>query len=582
MNDEFKAGLAELSYKQYGLILILIFKNKYNISNREKILLYCLLHKALSMRQIYMMFCDYYSEHNAIVMVLHRLSQKRLIKKISFNGTFGYQITISGINECKRLIQKLFAYPLGEIVFRHENHDFALIEIIEYLSTRCHNTQPTYWQHYLAERDILAYLLRNECSDNYFEYETEVAISHGGVIEPLYNKMLLGVKMKYAIRSDGMLKYHTKRDYGYLKFLIEVDTGSQKSSLLSEKVQKYIIHYVNSKFYTPDTTLIFSINTDSSNDVRKRVITNKISVDDYHHALLLNCLGGLAGAMGYSITNHSTVGELVSSIEKLLENDESEQELEPLEDVIEYIRNKPDFFDVNSQVNTLMKQYMDEYEEGHNKKKLINTSLHQKRYLLRRSLLKRAIIDIPTVKEALLKGFSIYSVANYNLEKTFAFLHPEVMNLYNYIRQILSRSNLICTDEKPEYKLHKQVISDTVFLRNYYYFPDSKVSIIVENISDDIGGDYRIFSLLEEDTIPSMLQDTKLICLCDDHSIEKIKEKYLKTKLGKALAIHCNGCINSGFDMLFATYTDIRNGECFFSFSSDARMIKKTVSKKPN
>lgn len=580
MYDKRKAILAEKSHRVYEQILCLVFSNKYNISNSDKVLLYCLLHKAISIRQVCMLYEDIYNNGNGITMILHRLSQKKYIKKVPINSLKAYSITLIGLNKCKRLIQNLFPDPLDKIRLAHEYYSYTFDEAIEELMSQCQNTQPAYWQHYLAERDIFIYLLRNVNQVNKFEYETEVAISHGGVIESIFSKKYQGVNLKYAIRSDGLLKCFTKREYFYLKFLVELDTGTQKSSQLLDKVQKYITYYVDSRSYTPDTSLIFSINTDLTNDTKIRVKNKKISIADCFYANTLNCITEIAEVLGSNINRYLTVGEFVSRVEMFLEECQGNQNMEGLKQLVKYIKSKPYFFNNASCINSLMDRYKEACEEDSKQKKLNEAELHLHRYMKRRALLHQSIINVPMVKAVLMQGFSIYTVENFDLKRTLGYIHPELMDVYHRIGSMLARVNFVNIGEEPEYELYKQ-ISNEILYRNAYYFIESRVSIIVENISDDIGGYYRIFNLLEENSIPSALISTKVICLCDDYSIEEIKTKYLMTKQGKELAAYCSESISDGFDVLFATYSDISNTDYFFSFSSDGKIVKKTMREMP-
>lgn len=576
MSDKSKAILAEMSHKIYQQFLCLVFKDKYNASKNEKIILYCMLHKAISINQVRVLFNDNYFDDNGVTMMLHRLSLKKYLKKILINVPKAYCITPAGLNECKRLIQSMHEAPLNEIKFEHEYYTFSLEDIVDELIWRCKNNNPVYWPHYLAVRDIYLYLLKCVNSVGKFEYETEASISNTGVIQTIYSKIYLGINLKYAIRSDGLLKYYVNRDFSYLQFFVELDTGSQSSILLLDKVQRYITNYVETRCYMPDTSLVFSINTASSNNAKRRLDKGKISAENYYYANTLHCINEMAEALGCNINQYSTIGDILSQIETIQEEHKGDYEMEGLKQLVKYVKGKPNLFIQTSNVRSLIDQYNKDCEEDSVREKHMDTELHRNQYLRRKELLKRTIIDVPMVKVALMRGFSIYTVANFDLARTLGYIHPELLNLYHRIRSMLEKVNLVSISEEPEYKLHIKASNGMLF-RNAYYFNQSRVSIIVENISDDIGGYYRIFNLLEEDSIPSVFISTKVICLCDYHSVVEIKTKYLMTKQGKKLADHCSERINYGFDVLFATYEDISKADYFFSFSSDGKIVKKTM-----
>lgn len=570
----YKANLAEEAYKYFWKYMLRAFRDYNRITNRDKILFYCFMNKAISDKQIEIMFVyNDYNEKKAIEMVLQRMSKQKLIKKFKLsNDETGYCITFAGISKCKEKIKQLNSKVMEGTIYENNN---TLDNIINYLAEKCINTKPVYWQHYLAIRDIYTYMLSDSFHFSALQFDPEVAIDSKGTIASLYTKSLYGIDLNCELRCDAMIKfkYDISENDNFFNYLIELDTGSQKSSILVDKIKKYIMNYVDTNAYTLDTSLIFSIDTNVTNDIKKSYKKN-LSIKDYQYAFAFRCVHD----MYYNICikdnmKFLTINDMLSIIKVINKN--VKHPSESLEKLCGYVESKSDFFNPKWCVMGLNDTYNADLKKDVMQKNNTIKSLHSRRYNMRKLLLYRSVKDIPGLNAAFLRGFSLYTVDNYNLDNTLRYLRPNNGNVgYAIIKKLID--NKILYNNKPTYKSFIKMDTDYKVLRNFYYFDKINLAIIIENISDDLGGYFRIINLLENDSIPTILLNTKVLCMCDENNIDEIKTKYLNTKYGKILSAKCFDYITDGFEVLFICYKDIFSGGDIFSFSADGKIVYKT------
>lgn len=507
---------------------------------------------------------------------LNKMVKKELIKKLEYGSCYdtGYYITVKGMEVCSAKLRDFIMINMPDDKHSNDYNTFNLDDIINYLYNRCLYCKPKYWRHYLAARDIFAYLLAKSISDD-FQYEAEVAIDASGRTATLYTRSLYGLDLKYEIRSDGLLTY---KPFSYLpnfRFIIEVDNGSQSSKVIIDKVKKYISGFVEMREFNPSTSLLFCLNTELTS--KKSLGKDKIksSTADYYYGLILENVYELLVIMGLDFSDKPTIGELITHIKKI----EKSKQSKVISQVISYINDKESIFKDNIYIKDIHDLYKVGVEERHNYIKLENDKKHQKKYIDRRALIHRSIIEIPELHAALLKGLSIYTVSNYDLDKTFPYICMEMTGIHYHFIKILMRYNYIISINDIRYYTVFNVRKTSILLRNFYNLQHADKGFALENITDDLGGYYRVLSLLDQDTIPAFIQkNVTLMCLSDNKSIDIFKEKYLETKHGKILSKSCTDYIKDEFEVLFITYEDIVNEQRFFTFSSSGERIYKDKS----
>lgn len=572
-----KAYLAQLSYNFYEDLLKKVFLDRsVDLNSRVKILLYCFFHKAISYKQTCVIFVDSYDSEKSLRTTFYRLVKNGLMKKVTYGkgDGYGHYITSKGIEICSVQVKEFHKQYMKNEKLSIYNYEFTIDEIVNYLRNRCSSCQPKYWRHFLATRDIFAYLLSGKSFSNDFYYETEVAIDPSGTPVSLYTRSLLGLDLKYQIRSDGMLTYKTVEVFGgsqILKFFIEVDNGSQSSSVISDKVRKYLGNLVESIGFKENASLMFCINTEvaSDKDIGKD-IPIKSSTSDYYYGRLLVVVYDLLQSFGVLFRSEATIDDVISVIEDCNIDGVSEA----MNQVIEYFRYKTSFYKEDILVSDLYDLYKERIEKRQLYINIEKERRHHKKYLVRRALIYSSINEIQGLHDAFLKGFSLYTVSNYNLDKTLPYVNIEFTYKKIDLLKIIAKYGLFLYSDGFDYKICLK--KENILLRNFYYSKENDKGIAIENISDDLGGFYRVKNLLESDEIPPyILNNVILVCICDSSSIDDLKEQYLNTKQGRLLSESCTDYIKYKFEVLFITYEKIFAESKFFTFSQTGNIVYK-------
>lgn len=564
--------MAELSLRLYEKLLKKIFLESGNdLPYHKKITFYCFYHRGISLRQIGIIFGNSNNKIESMKTTLDRMINKEDMQRFKYgkSNETGYYITPKGIREGSILVRDFFESKMSDEKLSRDYYDFTFDDIIEYLSNRCSACQPKYWQHYLASRDVFAYLLNGKFQYHNFHYETEVAIEESGRPATLYTRSLFGMDLRYQVRTDGMLSFIISKDKPIFRFFMEVDNCSQSSLIITNKVSNYIKNYIETREFSITTSLMFCINTDSVNErpIKKNKYT---STTDYYYGLLLVSVYDMLLATGMELSDKATINEVLSFIE-----DRSKcRHSDALNQVSKYFRSKTSFFKGHMPIKDLNDLYKEQIAKRQRYINDENEIRHYKKYITRRKLIHRSIINIPGLHEAFLRGFSIYTASNYDLDKTLPFINIEMTKKKYKFKRMLMKYNLVNDDF--EYEVGFAVKKTNILLRNVYYSKKERRGIAIENVSDDLGGFYRVKNILEKDSIPSyMLRNILIICLCDNRSINYLKERYLETKQGKILSKKCTNYIKNEFEVLFLKYEEAINDYKLFSFSATGEIIYK-------
>lgn len=574
MYDKERANLAELSYRLFEKLVMKAFlDSSIELSYQTKIIFYCYLHKGISYRQIGIIFGDSNSQKNTMDTVLSRIIKKGFIQKFIYSASneTGYCITPKGITEGSKLVKDFFESNMSDEKLYSDYYDFTLDDIIEYLSNRCSACQPRYWQHYLASRDIYAYLLSGKISYSIFNYETEVPIEGSGRPASLYTRALFGLNLKYELRCDGMLTFKMSEDMPLFRYFIEVDNGSQSSAVLADKVKKYVENYLETSEFNDATSLMFCINTINEKPIsknKKRVS----STTDYYYGLLLVCVFDLLIAMGVEFRQNATINEVISFVKFI-----NKKHSDSLYQIIRYFNTKTSFYKDHMPVEDLYHMYNENMLTRKNQISDEKLERHYSKYITRRALIHRSVIDVPGLHNAFLKGFSFYTVSNYDLDKTFPYINLQITAWFkNKMIRMLMKYKLLNDTDDIVYKNNLYYERSNILLRNFYQIKSRGKGIVIENVSDDLGGFYRVKNLLESDEVSFyMLRNILLICVCDKKSVNNLKKKFLETKQGKVLSKLCTDYIKDEFEVLFVTYEGMVNEQMFFTFSSIGEIIYK-------
>lgn len=147
---------------------------------------------------------------------------------------------------------------------------------------------------------------------------------------------------------------------------------------------------------------------------------------------------------------------------------------------------------------------------------------HRALYLARKNTFKRAIERTDGLKEMFFRGFSVVTSHNRSHEHIVPFILPCISP--DMMLHLKSLSNLyVGTDfnETPDYTDYVDSPTGILTLRNCYTWKDGTV-IYLENISDDFGGKARLMKYLSDGVWDG--PNGYLICLVADDDTSYLKE----------------------------------------------------------
>lgn len=572
-----KAELSEYSYHFYDEYLHNLFMNKNNdIPERLQILSYCFLYKGISYKQLCLLYGTAALNNKSISMVVQRLKNKRYLSIINYGTSRDnvYIITSSGIKYISESLPELIKQCNQAGNIENEPYRFPLNEIIAFLATRCQNINPAYWNHYLATRDLNAFLLSYSFSSKNYTFETEVGLQENGCFVSLYTRSLMGMnKLSHPVRCDAVLRYQID-DSLSASFLTELDTGSQRSALLKSKLRNYLCYYMNTEYYSPDHSLLFCIDTtieDKGEEDAKSLLITKggFGTKEYYYILALECTFDLLNSCLPTNNQMVTLGSAVTYLDNLRQSGKLSPSLKQL---LTYFSSKDKESMYNLPISSLKQQYHNKRNNVSELRESILKDLHYKKYFRRRNLLMTAALSIPELFPYFLHGFSLYTASTYNLVGTIPLLLPEMFQFKSKLKKILMGFKVISSEDDITYEMFYQI--QHIIFRNHYKMSLSQLSFLVENISDDVGGGYRLHELLYLYQDTSLLpSNVKLLCLLDATSTDMIKEMYLGSPLGKYLSEQKEHLRKGEFDILFANYESICTTGSLFTFSPEGNIL---------
>lgn len=579
-NDIYKADLSEYSYKIYEKFLHKVFmENNRKISKRHKTLLYCYLNRCVSTSQISIFFGDSKLNVKSNSMMMDRLFKSDYINLYTDTRKSSgkkleniYVITSTGIKYCNGLISSLFPILLPDESFKYSGHEFSLKEVIEYLNVRCETKLPVYIEHYLGSRDVFAYLLSNPLTKGNYSFETEVGISESGIPVSLYSRSLLGFNMfSHPIRSDAVLTYPLPKENDNLRFFIELDTGTQRSSILTNKIQNYLDNYLNTNSFSPMSSLLFCLQT-KVDDSRKELLNLKrgYGVRDYYYLVGLEFGFNMMASVLPNGGKIQTVGDALRYLDRL----KKQGNLNATDELVYKYFEETTIIDGATPLEGLKNNYHVIQDVLASKKAEILEDLHRKAYLNRKDILHKSANSLTNMEEFFLKGFSLYTVPNFSMANTFPYLLPEMFGIRDKLSSVFSSMGLVNDNSLPGYRPFYKVDNDGFVLKNSYLFELERVHVIIENISDDLGGYYRIRHLLNQPSLPSSLMSSKIICLYDDNSFDMVRDMFVSTSIGKVLmARDGSRSIDNNFEVLFASYNTIKTSGSLFVFNDKGEAV---------
>lgn len=584
-SDKYKAELAEYSYFIYEEFIHKVFMDSdFDIAQRHQILLYCFLHRGISTSQLSILFGDQRLKVKATYMTVKRLRDSDyLVWQNEFSKPKGkgnvsepvYFITAAGVKYCIEIITSLFPELMPDESFTSSNYTFTLDEILEYLSKRCLSNSITYIEHYLGARDVNAYLLSHPFTNMDYKYETEVGIAESGVPASLFTRSLMGFNAySHPIRCDALLTYPLATEEYGVQFYIELDTGTQRASILTDKIQGYFDNYINTNGFSPKASLLFCLQTkvDESRKELKKV-KSTFGSRDYYYLMMLEFGCHMMSSVLPEGQGPKTVGEAIVYLKRL-------DDLDMLNPTAKSVYNY--FVDIaaideSTPLSELKNNFVVSRDMITKKRDSILGDLHMKAYLHRRNILFQRANSIEGLDLVFLQGFSLYTAPAYCLGNTFPYLLPDMFAFRRDLQAMFVSLDLVKRTSSLKYRLFFKITKDDdIVLKNSYFFMEERLHVIVENVTDDLGGQARIRHLLNLSSVPSSLKHSKVVCLIDNYSLDSVKKLFMTSSLGKTL-LDQNGsrCKENEFEILFASYDTIKTYGSFFTFNTKGDIVYK-------
>lgn len=592
---EEKATLISNTYRNHELLLHYLFmpgtiSERLAADKNTMILFYCLVYQFVMAKQLHINTFTQESEIS-IVNRLYRLYQKKYLsrQKVQIDGkdTFIYFITEYGVKTCYAKMEKLLRQrKLTDFTMNFDNPSlsyfpspaalFATLkgEAYEYFLYRASlSSRRSNYLHALAARDLNLFLLNNPYISPSYQFSLEAPISDNGSVVTREERVVKGINSSYAFRCDSLLTCPINEMKYY--FYVEQDTGTQKKDDIQKKIDRYVNimlgsrtdHYLNSvlfSIYTPST------NIKVNNSLKKDYVFGSSAVRDY-----MLPLNHVAYTIKYHLGNSDLkLKDIVAFCEKVNDSEYGNQ----------FITNSLQFYNIILEqhpdisfddFNVIVKKKIEKYEELVNEEKY---DIMHKKYISRRNAIFRYIeeMDMDNIEDAFLRGFSIYTAHNSDYATTLPYLVPELLEVKKLLNRLIFRMYNIPINDTVFNSSIGNKDKDGLVLKNHYIY-NSDIHLYIENISDDLGGRYRVKHYLNN---PIWNYDPGiLLCLISDYNdIAVARDIYLNTTYSDhvfSTAANDNSKYPSGaysLKVFFTTY-DKLSKYTLFTFDSEGNEI---------
>ena len=596
-----KSFMIEEAYKNYELLMHQLFnyKNTYEGSPAGKktlILFYCLVNHYITANQFSNQF---YHEvnHHGLEVYLTQISKHGFLNKqqvmIDGKNIMLYEITKQGAEHCKELLSGLYNLNnlLSPTVLSSNSSASSCVppsasalfssllgEPYDYFLTKIASLRPkTNVVHMMAVRDLNVYLLSNPYINKAYRYTLEVPIrSNGAIATRAERARILFKPREYSLRCDALLECPI--DKNNYNFFIEQDTGTQRKEEIQMKLSRYISTVLSSSTNKQFNAVMFCINTPSTDFINKSSNKKKkgaSAVRDYLNVLNYNVWlftkANLNDVLNVKLFDFVSVyKEFCQSEIATLYNKNS---LQYFQSVLKH-NSKITIKEVYSLAQNEIEA---NFENSYNLKK----AYLRARYLRRRNIIFDSLLEMKNVCDFFLNGLSIYTTHNNDHDGIVPYLLPELFHATRYLINLISQ-RLLGGEIISSAIFHSScgnVSDDGFVLKNYYIF-NEKVHLFTENISDDLGGRYRVKHYLNNPTWKH--EPGIILCLVADDDIDTAKELYLNTVYSQYMfsnhAATQNTIISAGafsLSVYFVTYRNITSSYELFTFDIDGNILIK-------
>lgn len=562
----------------------------YGKHKELRVLSLCLFFQSITVEQLLSTCITPAAEPTSERTFLNRLTTKKYLSRLTVDTapsetTIMYVLTSTGATWCVKQLKELMieARKLALPYVVSDNCIDAVMERFKRMPDRQN------LGHYLAIRSVNSYLLSPACQPNY-TCQLEAVIEPSGRIVPLYERLLFGVgKNTGSFQCDALFTCPFRENNSYYLY-IEQDMGTQRGNVLLSK----IINYISSIFSYDSSsihTLMFSIQTHTAHLSRRKIDKLRQNKDCASSAATHYVRTAILYAKSYKYIGNGEIDDNdiadfpLHKVTDFLDKIDGIRSTEsPTNDYNKFFKNASLYMKSlleiipNATIEDLIDNTRENIETGKKALTDFNEERHQSAYFSRRSLLFTVAMGNQNVREAFLKGFSIFTSPTRDLGYVMPYLVPGLFGeLETHIRFLLPFCGYI-PDSKVPY-IYEPVTStykkDGYVLKNHYIF-DNSFHLYVENVSDDIGGFYRLSHYLT--SLSWSESPGVLLCLLSDDAIDSIKKLWSDSVYAQNL--YSSMHISLPLEVIFITYTSLEQNRGAFVFDENLTIHRLEMGEK--
>lgn len=584
-----KASLTEYTITHYQSFLSSLSRSTQKMCSFPlHILCLNLYFRYITFQQYKLLFSLKYDQY--IHVTLNRLIKKGYLETLdNVPGFYVYTITPAGIKYiCDKLPPLFDTYsPLPD----DQTYHFTCEEVLEYLQKRINIKPPAYWHHFFGIRDFYFTFLSNPLTCTEFFFLQECVVENGRPLS-IYQQSLNSGKrigLGTTLRSDGMLM---SRCPAYpeldIPLFLEFDSGSQRSQVLVSKITNYVANchqffreYESNqglKVHMPPS-IVFCMSAKYAEKKKPeppkkynkpKVLKGLLRAQDIFD--VVSALDNPPDMARDAATLNACIA-LLESVEERLSASLTE-DLLPL--LVRYRNDNP--ADSSKPLHYIIQNIKRQQQDSTNRYTQNMTLYFQEYYSRRKNLMWNKVIESADkdVANSFLQGLSVFSVSHELLQEQLPYLAPELYWYSSSLSTFLSDFGSYQNDLKITYE-HIGRANQKYILRNHYIVKDtdSTYDFYIENISDDLGGYYRIMNLLSFPYQDSLGTKCKIICITTDGFLSEHINDILHSTLYASIAkTQTSNWDKNNSELLFTTPSDFESGRYFLLYPDGTRHYK--------
>lgn len=523
-----------------------------------KVLSYCLYFQYITKEQLVNIGLSPARDVEVEYVFLNRLVNRRFLKSrnlvVGQETIFVYCLTPSGCLQCSRKLEQILKK------YNNQYPDFCIQQdAVKFFSSWNQvRDESVNIGHALAARDLNLFLMSQPIRTDYC-YRLEKGIGIGKVEFNLKKEGKID-RTDLLLQCDALFQYPLT-DRSFYNIYVEQDMQTQRIAVLKKKVSNYLkVRQMTSIDHSP-TLLVFSLQTKSLSAAYQKKKDKPIPSKYPIYLNSLELIIWMGKKMSYSL-------EMVHDVINLYEECRAEESLSL------FGQNALDFFIQMEERNPGMsldeiKQFLKESNERKDRDLAAKKEKQAKQsYQIRKNAIFKGAYEVEGVKEAFLLGLRLCTTPNRNHAEVFPFLLPHIFFEERKIENLVRLYGIISGGNTVYYSpITPTYTSDGFVFCNHYVF-NGETSIIMENISDDLGGRERVRHYLKymSFSIPSIL-----ICLIAEGDEMMARQMYLESAY---LKNQTNGVpLSYSIQLCFIKYHDFYEQRGLFFFDKTGQKI---------